>query len=74
MRSASIRLQATTTAVLADGTSWPEYRIFGRVDESYNVEVRIDISSRHPSAALLRVARRVVAGIDLPRWPTPAVC
>jgi hypothetical protein len=68
-----LRLPATTTATL-DGTPWPEYRVFGRLGNSYNFEVRVDISSRHPSTGLLRRARSAVAAIKLPRWPTPATC
>jgi hypothetical protein len=68
-----LRLPTTTTATL-DGTAWPEYRVFGRLGNSYNVEVRVDISNRHPSAELLRLARLAVAAIEFPRWPTPTTC
>jgi hypothetical protein len=71
--SLPLSLPAKTTATL-DGTAWPEYRIFGRLGASYNFEVRVDVSSLHPSAGLLRLARRVVTGIDLPQWPTPTSC
>jgi hypothetical protein len=73
IRNLPLQLPSTTTATL-DGTRWPEYRAFGRLGNSYNFEVRVDISNRHPSPKLLDLARRVVAGIRLPRWPTPTIC
>ena len=68
-----LRLPTTTTATL-EGTAWPEYRAFGRLGNSYNFEVRVDISNRHPSVELLRLARLAVAAIEFPRWPTPSIC
>jgi hypothetical protein len=68
-----LRLPTSTTATL-EGTAWPEYRNFGRLGNSYNFEVRIDISNRHPSAELLRLARLAAATIEFPRWPTPSTC
>jgi hypothetical protein len=73
VRSLPLQLPTTTTATL-DGPAWPEYRVFGRLGESYNFEVRVDVSNRHPSAKLLRLARLVVAAIDFPRWPRPTTC
>ena len=73
VRSLPLRLPATTTATL-DGPAWPEYRVFGRLGESYNFEVRVDISNRRPSSELLRLARLLVASIKFPRWPTPTTC
>ena len=63
-----------TTKATLEGSAWPEYRTFGRLGESYNFEVRVDISSRRPSAELLRLARLAVAAIKFPRWPTPTTC
>jgi hypothetical protein len=68
-----LRLPMTTAATL-EGTAWPEYRVFGRLGDSYNFDVRVDISSQRPSARLLRLARLVVAHVNLPRWPTPTTC
>jgi hypothetical protein len=73
VRSLPLRLP-TTTAATFEGTAWPEYRAFGRLGESYNFEVRVDISNRHPSAELLRLARFAVIAIEFPRWPTPSTC
>jgi hypothetical protein len=73
VRSLPLNLPTSTTATL-DGPAWPEYRVFGRLGESYNFEVRVDVSSRHPSSKLLRLARLVVAAIEFPRWPTPTNC
>jgi hypothetical protein len=73
IRNLPLQLPPTTTATL-DGTPWPEYQAFGRLGNSYNLEVRVDISNRHPSPKLLDLAQRVVAAIRLPRWPTPTIC
>jgi hypothetical protein len=73
LRALPLRLPATTSATL-EGTSWPEYRIFGRLDGSYDFEVRVDIGARDPSPRLRRLAERVVSAIVLPRWPRPAAC
>lgn len=40
-----------------------EYRVFGRMDDSYNVDLRVDVNSVHPTAAMLRTAQAVVSGI-----------
>jgi hypothetical protein len=73
VRHLPVDLPATTAATL-DGTAWPEYRSFGRLGNSYNFEVRVDISTRRPSVKLLRLARLAVAAIRFPRWPTPTTC
>jgi hypothetical protein len=73
VRDLPIHLPAITTAVL-EGTTWPEYRVFGRLGASYNFEVRVDISTQHPSADLLRSAQLAVATINFPLWPTPKTC
>jgi hypothetical protein len=68
-----LRLPATTTATDMSG-AWPEYRIFGRLGNQYNLEVRVDVTSHHPTKELLARAAKVVAQIELPRWPRPASC
>ncbi len=52
----------------------PEYRIFGRIGESYNFEVRVVIDRHRPTRTLLANAQRVVSAIRFPHWPTPARC
>ena len=52
----------------------PEYRVFGRMGESYNVDLRVDINNVRPSHAMLSVAQSVVDGIHFPKWPRPARC
>jgi hypothetical protein len=51
-----------------------EYRVFGRMDESYNVDLRVAVKSPHPSAKVLRRAQSVVDHIRFPRWPRPKRC
>jgi hypothetical protein len=46
-----------------------EYRVFGRIDESYDVDLRVDVNSLHPSAAMLHTAQAVVSNIHFPIWP-----
>ena len=69
-----LRLPSTTTATLEGAPRIPEYRVFGRVGESYNFEVRVDVNNPHPSAGLRRTAQRVVSSIDFPRWPNKEHC
>lgn len=69
-----LRLPRATTDVLEGAPTVPEYRIFGRIDESYDVDLRVDVSRRRPTARQLAVAARVVAAIHFPRWPTPRRC
>jgi hypothetical protein len=51
-----------------------EYRVFGRLDESYNVDLRVDINSIHPTPTMMRTAQTVVSGIRFPRWPRLKRC
>jgi hypothetical protein len=74
VRRLPLRLPATTSATLEGSPDVPEYRIFGRIGESYDFEVRVDVRSRRPAAALLAVAQRAVAAIRFPRWPNRERC
>ena len=52
-------------AVMLEGTTdTPEYRIEGRT-QGWNVMISVDIRNRHPTAAELRVAQRVVSAIRI---------
>ena len=51
-----------------------EYRVFGRMDDSYNVDLRVDVNSVHPTVAMLRTAQAVVSRIRFPRWPRLKSC
>ena len=46
-----------------------EYRVFGRIGESYAVDLRVDVKNLHPSAAMLHTAQAVVSNIHFPIWP-----
>lgn len=74
MRSLPLRLPRTTTATFEGSPEIPEYQVFGRIGESYNFEVRVDINTPRPSAAMLNTAQHAVAAIDYPRWPNPLRC
>lgn len=69
-----LRLPRATTDVLEGAPDVPEYRIFGRIDESYDVDLRVDVSRRRPTARQLALAQRVVAAIRFPRWPALRRC
>jgi hypothetical protein len=69
-----LRLPRTTRDTLEGSRGIPEYRIFGRLGESYDFEVRVDVNRRHPTARRLRLARAAVAAIRFPRWPNRARC
>jgi hypothetical protein len=69
-----LRLPRTTTATFEGSPKIPEYRVFGRVGESYNFEVRVDINTPHPPAAMLNTAQHAVTAINFPRWPNPLRC
>jgi hypothetical protein len=51
-----------------------EYRVFGRMDDSYNVDLRVEINSVHSTVAMLPTAQAVVSGIRFPRWPPLRSC
>ena len=74
VRKLPLHLPSTTTATLEGAPKIPEYRVFGRISESYNVEVRIDINDPRPGAALLSAAQRAVSAISFPRWPNKDRC
>jgi hypothetical protein len=69
-----LRLPRTTRDRQEGRPDIPEYRVFGRIGESYNVDLRVDVNNIRPSRAMLRVAQRVVDGIHFPKWPRPARC
>jgi hypothetical protein len=74
VRKLPLRLPRTTTHTLEGADDIPEYRIFGRIGESYNFEVRVMIDRQRPTRVLLAAAQRGVSAIRFPRWPTPARC
>jgi len=74
IRRLPLRLPRTPAGRLEGAPNVLEYRIFGRMDESYNVDLRVDVNDLHPGAAMLRTAQRVVAGIRFPVWPRRARC
>jgi hypothetical protein len=69
LRRLPLRLPRTTVDRFEGPPAVPEYRIFGRIDDSYNFEVRVDINERQPTAALFGAAQRVVSNIRFPVWP-----
>jgi hypothetical protein len=74
VRKLPLHLPSTTTDTLEGAPNIPEYRVFGRIGESYNVEVRVDINNPRPGAALLSAAQRAVSAISFPRWPNKDRC
>ena len=74
VRKLPLRLPSTTTATLEGAPNIPEYRVFGRIGESYNFEVRVDVNNPHPSAAPLNAAQSAVSAISFPRWSNRANC
>jgi hypothetical protein len=74
IRRLPLRLPTTTTATLDGAPNVREYRVFGRFDESYNVDLRVDIKRLRPTRAMLRRAQAIVDGIRFPRWPRPKRC
>lgn len=73
-RKLPLRLPETTTFTSEGPPFMLEYRVFGRFDNSYNYEVRVDINNSHPSESTLKLASRIVSSIDFPAWPTAATC
>jgi len=64
-----------TTAATQEGeANIPEYRVFGRFDNIYNIDLRVDINQVHPTPAMLKLAQRVVNGLRFPRWPLVRDC
>ena len=74
IRHLPLRLPTTTRDRQEGQPDIPEYRVFGRMGESYNVDLRVDINNVRPSNAMLRLAQSVVDGIHFPNWPRPARC
>lgn len=74
IRRLPLRLPKTTRDGLEGAPGVLEYRVFGRLDDSYNVDLRVDVKSLHPTRAMLRRAQAVVSGIRFPRWPRPKRC
>ena len=74
IRRLPLRLPRTTTDRLEGAPRVVEYRVFGRLDDSYNVDLRVDVNRLRPTRAMLRRAQAVVAGIRFPHWPRPSRC
>jgi hypothetical protein len=67
-------LPKTTSDRLEGAPDVLEYRVFGRMDESYNVDLRVDVRSLRPTREQLRRAQDVVNHIRFPRWPRLERC
>ncbi len=74
IRRLPLRLPRTTSDRQEGQPRVLEYRVFGRLDESYNVDLRVDINSIHPTPTMMRTAQTVVSGIRFPRWPRLKRC
>ena len=74
VRKLPLHLPRTTAHTFEGADNIPEYRILGRIGESYNFEVRVVIDRHRPTPAQLDAAQRAVSAIRFPRWPTPARC
>ena len=74
IRRLPLRLPKNPGGSLEGAPNVPEYRVFGRIDESYNVDLRVDVKSLHPSQALLRRAQNVVNRVRFPTWPRLKRC
>ena len=74
IRRLPLRLPKTTSHRLEGDDGVLEYRVFGRMDESYNVDLRVDVKRLRPTAAMLRQAQAVVNGIRFPSWPRLKRC
>src|SRR3954469_4693118 len=73
-RRLPLRLPLRTHATLDGSPQIPEYRIEGRLGTAYNVDVRVDVNAPRPAAATLALARRLVAHLHFPTWPTLQSC
>jgi hypothetical protein len=67
-------LPHTTAATQEGEPNIPEYRVFGRFDDFYNIDLRVDINRVHPTPAMLQLAQHVVSGLRFPRWPLSTDC
>jgi hypothetical protein len=74
IRRLPLRLPRNPGGSLEGAPNVSEYRVFGRMDESYNVDLRVDVNSPHPSRALLRRAQSVVSHVRFPTWPRLKRC
>jgi len=74
IRRLPLRLPRTTTDRLEGAPRVLEYRVFGRFDESYNVDLRVDVKRLRPTPAMLRRSQAIVDGIRFPHWPRPNRC
>jgi hypothetical protein len=74
IRRLPLRLPKITGGSLEGAPKVLEYRVFGRMGESYNVDLRVDVNSLHPGTAMLRRAQSVVSQIRFPTWPRLKHC
>ena len=69
-----LQLPSRANGALEGATNVPEYRIFGRLDNSYNIDLRVDIKNRQPTVRMLRTAQAIVGRIHFPLSPRPIHC
>ncbi|MDQ1459974.1 MAG: hypothetical protein QOI08_1458 [Actinomycetota bacterium] len=69
-----LMLPKSTAATQEGEPNIAEYRVFGRFDDLYNIDLRVDINRAHPTRAMLQLAQRVVSGLRFPRWPLLTNC
>ena len=74
IRRLPLRLPKAPNGWLEGSKDVVEYRVFGRIDRSYSVDLRLAVRTIHPTAAMLRRGQAVVSGIRFPRWPRPKRC
>jgi hypothetical protein len=74
IRRLPLRLPKTTGHRLEGDSRVLEFRVAGRMDESYNVDLRVDVNRVHPTAAMLARAQAVVSGLRFPSWPKLKRC
>jgi hypothetical protein len=73
-RHLPLRLPVRTRATLDGSPQIPEYRIEGRLGKAYNVDLRVDVNAPRPAPATLALARRLVAHLGFPAWPSLKSC
>jgi hypothetical protein len=69
-----LTLPKVTHATQEGQPNIPEYRMLGRLDNQYSIDLRVDINRAHPTPAMLRLAQRIVSRLYFPRWPLSAAC
>ena len=74
IRRLPLQLPATTPYRLEGEPGVIEYRVFGRMDDSYDVDLRVDVNSRHPSETQRQSAQNVVSHLRFPTWPRKKRC